>query len=96
MASIELRQAAPAGAAAIRDLTRAAYAKWAALIGREPKPMTADYEVVPREHRFDLLLRGGVLAALIETVEENDQLLIVNVAVGAALSAPRARAGIRY
>ena len=96
MASIELRQAAPADAAAISDLTRAAYAKWAALTGREPKPMTADYEVALREDQFRLAAQGGVLAALIETVEEDDQLLIVNVAVGAALSAPRARAGIRY
>ena len=37
MASIELRQATAADAAAIRGLTRAAYAKWVALIGREPK-----------------------------------------------------------
>ena len=38
----ELRQAVPADAPAIRELTRAAYAKWIPLIGREPKPMTAD------------------------------------------------------
>jgi hypothetical protein len=38
MVGIELRQATPADAAAIRSLTRAAYAKWVALIGREPKP----------------------------------------------------------
>jgi ribosomal protein S18 acetylase RimI-like enzyme len=81
VASIELRQATPADAAAIRHLTRAAYAKWAALIGREPKPMTADYEVALRQHRFDLLLSGGVPAASIETVEEDGQLLIENVAV---------------
>jgi ribosomal protein S18 acetylase RimI-like enzyme len=80
MASIELRQATPADAAAILDLTRAAYAKWVPLIGREPKPMTADYEVALREHRFDLLISGDVLAALIETVEEDGQLLIVNLA----------------
>jgi ribosomal protein S18 acetylase RimI-like enzyme len=81
MVGIELRQATPADAAAIRSLTRAAYAKWVALIGREPKPMTADYEVTLRQHRFDLLLSGGVPAALIETVEEDGQLLIENVAV---------------
>jgi GNAT superfamily N-acetyltransferase len=81
VASIELREATPRDAAAIRDLTREAYAKWVPLIGREPKPMTADYDAAVRQHRFDLLLSDGVLAALIETVDEQDQLLIENVAV---------------
>lgn len=78
---VTLRTAAPADAAAIRDLTRAAYAKWVPVIGREPKPMGADYEAAVREHRFDLLHVAGELAALIETVDEGNQLLIENVAV---------------
>jgi len=32
-----------ADASAIRALTREAYAKWVPVIGREPKPMMADY-----------------------------------------------------
>jgi GNAT superfamily N-acetyltransferase len=79
--AITLRQAAPGDAAAIRRLTREAYAKWVPLIGREPMPMGADYEAAVRDHRFDLLYREGVLAALIETVDEGDPLLIENVAV---------------
>jgi GNAT superfamily N-acetyltransferase len=79
--SIELRQATPSDAGAIRHLTRQAYAKWVPLIGREPKPMTADYEIVVKRHRFDLLSSEGVLAALIETVDEGEQLLIENLAV---------------
>lgn len=78
---LTLRTAVPADAAAIRDLTRAAYAKWVPVIGREPKPMGADYEAAVREHRFDLLHVAAELAALIETLDEGDQLLIVNVAV---------------
>lgn len=78
---LTLRTAVPADTAAIRDLTRAAYAKWVPVIGREPKPMGADYEAAVREHRFDLLSVDGQLAALIETVDEGDQLLIENVAV---------------
>ena len=35
--AVTLRQAVAAGAAAIRALTRAAYAKWVPLIGRVPK-----------------------------------------------------------
>lgn len=78
---IELRQAVVADAAAIRELTRSAYAKWVPLIGREPKPMTADYDDAITKHRFDLLHVEGRLAALIETICEPDHLLVENVAV---------------
>lgn len=81
MQGVTLRQATPDDAAAIRDLTRAAYAKWVPLIGREPKPMTADYSKAVRNHRFDLLMTEGRLAALIETLAHADHLLIENVAV---------------
>jgi ribosomal protein S18 acetylase RimI-like enzyme len=81
---LELRRAAAADAAAVRALTRAAYAKWVPLIGREPKPMQADYERAVREHRIDLALLGGALAGLIETIAAPDHLLIENVAVAPA------------
>ena len=81
MDSLELRRAGAADAAAVRTLTRAAYAKWVPLIGREPKPMQADYDRAVREHRIDLALLKGALAGLIETVEQPDHLLIENVAV---------------
>ena len=87
----ELRQGVATDAAAIRDLTRAAYAKWVPVIGREPKPMTADYAEALRKHQFDLLYVEGRLVALIETVREADHLLIENVAV--APSFQRALAG---
>ena len=78
---VELRQAMATDAAAIRELTREAYAKWVPLIGREPKPMTADYEKAVAQHRFDLLYVDGTLAALIETIREAGHLLVENVAV---------------
>lgn len=81
---IHLRRAGPGDAAAVRALTRAAYAKWVPLIGREPKPMTADYERAVREHRIDLLYVGADLAGLVETIEEGDALLVENVAVAPA------------
>jgi len=81
MPSEELRQGVAADEAAIRELTRAAYAKWVPLIGREPKPMAADYQAALSNHRFDLLYRDGNLAALIETIVEPDHLLIENLAV---------------
>ena len=80
-----LRQGMATDAPAIRDLTRAAYAKWVPVIGREPKPMTADYAEAVGQHRFDLLYVEGRLAALIETIPKADHLLIENVAVSPPL-----------
>ncbi len=82
--SIDIRPAVAADAAAISALTRSAYAKWVKLIGREPLPMTADYEQAVRDHRFDLLRVDGVLAGLIETLPFADHLWIENVAVAPA------------
>jgi GNAT superfamily N-acetyltransferase len=79
--AVELRQGMVSDAPAIRTLTREAYAKWVPIIGRELKPMTADYAEAVRKHRFDLLYVAEKLAALIETISEADHLLIENVAV---------------
>ena len=79
-----IRRATPADAPAVRDLTRAAYAKWIPIIGREPKPMAADYHAAVRDHLVDLLHVDGTLAALVETISEPDHLLIENVAVAPA------------
>jgi GNAT superfamily N-acetyltransferase len=79
--AITVRSAEATDADAIRALTREAYAKWVPVIGREPKPMTADYVDAVGRHRFDLLYVGDTLAALIETITERDHLLIENVAV---------------
>ena len=61
--ALELWQAGEEDAWAIRELTRAAYAKWVPVIGREPKPMMADYAEAVRSHRIDLLYADGELAA---------------------------------
>ena len=80
-APTQLRLGGIADADAIRTLTRAAYAPWVTLLGREPLPMSADYDAAVRAHRFDLAYRGGELVGLIETRAEGDHLLVVNVAV---------------
>lgn len=79
-----LRRATPADAATVRDLTRAAYAQWVSVLGREAKPMTTDYDVAVRDHIIDMLYVDGELAALIEMHPEPDHLLIVNIAVSPA------------
>lgn len=81
MGDIEIRLANTSDADAISALTRKAYAKWVPLIGREPLPMTADYNEAIHKHRFDLLFVGDELAALIETVPLEGHLLIENLAV---------------
>jgi len=78
---LSLRRAVAADAGAVLALTRMAYAKWVPLIGREPKPMTADYERAVAEHIIDLWEEGGELLALIEMIAEADCLLVENIAV---------------
>jgi ribosomal protein S18 acetylase RimI-like enzyme len=80
----EIRRAAPADAAAIAALTRAAYEKWIPVIGRAPKPMTADYDAAVHAHLIDLLFADGALVALVECIEEPGHLLIENLAVDPA------------
>lgn len=82
--AVILRRAVAADAAAVRSLTRQAYAKWVPLIGREPKPMQADYAEAIAHHRIDLAYLDGTLAGLIETIAEGDHLLVENVAVAPA------------
>jgi len=62
-----LRRATPADATAVRDLTRAAYAKWVPVIGREPGPMNADYDLAIRDHMVDLLHLGSELTWISHT-----------------------------
>jgi GNAT superfamily N-acetyltransferase len=76
-----LRRAGPTDAAAIRELSRIAYAKWVPLIGREPLPMTADYDRAVVAHMIDLLEADGALLALVETIAADSHLLIENLAV---------------
>jgi hypothetical protein len=90
---VEMRRGVSGDAAELQRLTRAAYAKWVRVIGREPKPMGADYEEAVKSHRFDLIYVEGRLAGLIETINQGNSLLVENVAVdpdfqGRGLSRP--------
>lgn len=79
--SIRLRPAEPADAVAIRDIVRAAYAKWVPVIGREPLPMRADYDKAVAEHPFDLAVEEGRIVGMIETMLAEEHLWIENVCV---------------
>jgi GNAT superfamily N-acetyltransferase len=79
--NFEIRPAVLEDAAGIRALTRAAYAKWVALIGREPLPMQADYERAVVMHPIDVFIVDGALVGLLETILRPDHLWIENVAV---------------
>jgi GNAT superfamily N-acetyltransferase len=68
-------------APAVRDLVRSAYAKWVPVMGREPIPMTADYDRAIRTHMIDLMIVDNELCGLIELVPEPDCVLVLNVAV---------------
>jgi ribosomal protein S18 acetylase RimI-like enzyme len=83
-ANLLLRRAGPADAPAIDVLTQAAYARWVPVLGRKPRPMTADYDAAVRAHRIDLLEDGAGLVALIEMALEPDHVLVVNLAVAPA------------
>lgn len=76
-----IRTATVDDAESVTALTRQSYSKWVPLIGREPLPMTADHAAHIRDHRTDLLFVGNELAALVETIECYDHILIENVAV---------------
>jgi GNAT superfamily N-acetyltransferase len=76
-----MRRATLADAVIVRDLTRAAYAKWIPLIGREPKPMTVNYERAVVDHIIDLYEENDIPLALIEVIPQPSCLLIENIAV---------------
>jgi len=77
----EISRAAAEDADAVRLLVRRAYAQWVPVLGREPLPMTADYDRAIREHSIDLVRADGQVIALIETILAPDHLFIENIAV---------------
>ena len=77
---MRFRRAGMADVVAIAALTRAAYAKWVPVIGREPLPMQADPAEALRLHRVDLLEGEGLLG-LVEVHLAADHLWVENLCV---------------
>ncbi|WP_374293620.1 GNAT family N-acetyltransferase [Sphingomonas sp.] len=78
---LSIRRAGAEQVEQIRDLSVRAYAKWVPITPRKPRPMTADYSASVLTNQFDFLFEGERLVGLIETVQQDADLMIVNVAV---------------
>lgn len=78
---LKIRRARTSDAAAIRNVVRAAYAPWVPIIGREPRPMGADYDAAIKVHRFDVIRDQNQIVALVETEARQDHYWIENIAV---------------
>jgi GNAT superfamily N-acetyltransferase len=83
--TLPLRIALPHEGAALRDLARAAYAKWVPVLGREPRPMQADYEAAIKTFRFDVIEVDGRIAASIQTEPRDGHFWVESVAVAPEL-----------
>ncbi len=85
---MEIRAARLSDADAIAGCVRLAYGKYIARIGREPKPMSADYAQAVAAHQVwvvDGVVDGGAgLAAVLELIPQDAHLLIENIAVDPA------------
>jgi len=77
----EFRRAGSADAETAREIVRSAYTKWIPIIGREPRPMMADYDRAVTDHDVDLLLVGPKIVGFIETMMRDNHLWIENIAV---------------
>ena len=78
---MRLVRAVSSDASAVRQLVRDSYAKWVPVFGREPMPMTADYDAAVRDHEIELLYIEDSLVAIIELIIRHDDLFIENIAV---------------
>lgn len=83
--TLPIRVAQVSEAGALRDLARAAYAKWLPVLGREPRPMQADYEAAVQSFRFDVVEEDGRLLASIETQVRDDHFWVESIAVAPEL-----------
>lgn len=70
---------------AMRRLARAAYAVYVDRMGREPAPMTADYETIAAAGNALLAWRDGDLIGMLVAEMEEQTLLISNVAISPAV-----------
>ena len=83
--TLPLRTALPHEGAALRELARAAYARWVPVLGREPRPMMADYEAAVATFRFDVIEMDGRLVASLQSEPRDGHYWVESVAVAPEL-----------
>ena len=79
--SVRIRLADAHDVAQLRAIARAAYAKYVPRIGREPAPMTADYEGDVAAQRAVVIEIGGAVCGYMIGWPEGDAYFIENVGV---------------
>ena len=77
----QIRRARAADAAAASAITRAAYARWVPIIGREPAPMSADLAASADAGLLWVAEDGGAAVGVLVLVPHPDHLLLESVAV---------------
>lgn len=78
---VDVRPAQPSDADVMRELVGAAYRKYVVRLGREPVPMTADYDEIAASGRAWVAQRGTDVVGLLVLDPAEDHLLVENVAV---------------
>jgi ribosomal protein S18 acetylase RimI-like enzyme len=82
LAAVELRRATRADAPALADIAAAAYAPYLARMGGlRPGPMDTDYAAAVTDTEAWVALLDGAVAGFALLVEEDESLLLENVAV---------------
>ena len=80
-AAAAIRRAVEADAAAVGALTRRAYAKWVAVIGREPLPMGFDHGAAIRDDVVEVMELDGRIVGVAHLVVEAEALVLENLAI---------------
>lgn len=76
-----IRRAVAADAEAVAGLTRRAYAKWVAVIGREPLPMGFDQDAAIRDDLVEVMEIDGRLVGVAHLVIEAAAVVLENLAI---------------
>lgn len=79
-ARICFQRATAADAYNIERLTRAAYAKWVPVIGREPLPMTFQYAEILARDPVELAMDNAAIVGLVHLTHRDGYMLIENLA----------------
>jgi ribosomal protein S18 acetylase RimI-like enzyme len=65
----------------VRDIVRAAYAKYVPRIGREPGPMLDDYARLIQDGHVHVVEHDGVVLGVLVLMPQDDAMLLDNLAV---------------